>query len=151
MVHDEPTIVGDCLAVAGACTSSRHSSPVANRIITPSALIRRVIYEMRFNASAEAMLTIAADPNHLVPASPSRRYAVAVSPISNAYGFILGASIHPRGTRNVSASCGKQERGCGIGSLAFTPGAIRLGSMLHIEDRSIDVLGDAALCDGTPK
>jgi hypothetical protein len=71
--------------VACACTSSRHSSPVANRIITPSALIRRVIYEMLFKASAEVMLTIAADPNHLVPASPSRRYAVAVSPISNAY------------------------------------------------------------------
>jgi len=39
----------------------------------------------------------------------------------------------------------------GSALLAFTPGAIRLGSMLHIEDRSIDVLGDAALCDGTPK
>ena len=39
----------------------------------------------------------------------------------------------------------------GSALLAFTPGAIRLGSMLHIEDRSIDVLGDAALSDGTPK
>src|SRR5262245_26208852 len=80
-----PRSLETALAVAGACTSSRHSSPVANRIITPSALIRRAIYEMLLKASAEAMLTIAADPNHLVPASPSRRYAVAVSPISNAY------------------------------------------------------------------
>jgi len=80
-----PRSLETALAVAGARTSSTPSSPVANRIIAPSALIRRVIYEMRFNASAEAMLTIGADPNHLVPASPSRRYAVAVSPISNAY------------------------------------------------------------------
>ena len=116
-----PRSLETALAVAGARTSSTPSSPVANRIIAPSALIRRVIYEMRFNASAEAMLTIGADPNHLVPASPSRRYAVAVSPISNAYGFILGASIHPRGTLNVSASCGKQERGCGIGSFGLHP------------------------------
>jgi len=43
------------------------------------------------------------------------------------------------------------KEGVGLAPLAFTPGAIRLSSMLHIEDRSIDVLGDAALSDGTPK
>ena len=51
----------------------------------PISADQALIYEMLLKASAEAMLTIAADPDHLVSASPSRRYAVAVSPISNAY------------------------------------------------------------------